>query len=434
MFKRPIIFLILFTVAIPALSKAEEISLTLNEAVVIALRDNRDVMLKAEEVKKAKSKIEESKASLFPSLDFLGGYTRTVGLSQKPLGVTTTQTTISQILYQGGKIINTIKYNKNGLDVVSAVLDKQKLETALSVKKTFYTILLSEHFVELNKSIFDNSKEHLQYLEARFRQGESSESDILRINESLSSVEEAYEASLNQFESAQVLLRALLYLGDDVTVKPDGEFAYQKQDIIYDEAFLKAMKDRPEIRQYEAQLNQAKNAIDIAKAGGRPTITGSWEYFSRSNSSVIAGGGTVTGASSTTSSKNWNDYSTLGFVFSWPVFDGWLTKSKVEQAIVDLKQAQLLKEKTAKDISTELKNAYISLKNAIAGIKTSESELAVYSDNFQATQQQKQAGIASFLDLDDAELMYNVSVFNKNQAVYDYIIAKLEFDKATGGL
>jgi len=57
---RKISFIVLVLVFIFSLNAwAEEISLTLDEAVAIALRDNRDIILRAEEVRKAKAKISE---------------------------------------------------------------------------------------------------------------------------------------------------------------------------------------------------------------------------------------------------------------------------------------------------------------------------------------------------------------------------------------
>jgi hypothetical protein len=47
---------------------AEEITLTFSEAVAIGLRDNRSILLKAQDVEKAKLKIAEAEGGLFPSL------------------------------------------------------------------------------------------------------------------------------------------------------------------------------------------------------------------------------------------------------------------------------------------------------------------------------------------------------------------------------
>lgn len=421
--KKIFIFTIIIILLSPALLKAEEVKLTLDEAVAIALRDNRDILLKDEDVKKAKFKIAEAQANLFPTLNFTGSWTETREYYSKDISQTPTQTTLKQYLYKGGKIINTIKYNGYNFEVAQAILDKTKLETVLNVKKAFYTLLLAAEFADLNKAIMDNTKEHLDFIKARYENGQVSESDVLTIDASLSSIKQAYESSLNQVESSRVLLNNLLYLDKDTKVRPDAQFTIEAREVAFDEAFLKAMKNRPEIRQYEAESEANKKSIEIAKADNRPNIYASWDYYTRSHLATTTG-----------LAKNWNDYSVVGVTFSWPIFDGWATKAKVEQAIVDLKTTQLTKEKTINDIALELKNAYLSLKNAIAKIDSTEYDTKVYDDNLRTLTDKYKQGIASLLDINDANLKYEVSIFNKKQAIYDYIIAKSSFDKATGGM
>jgi len=419
--KRVTLILITLILIFPSLLKAEEIPLTLDEAISIALRDNRDILLKSEEIKKAKAKIAEARSGLLPALSFTGGWTDTRGLYSKDSGQTSTQAGVKQILYKGGKIINTIRYSEYGVEIAQAVLDEVKLEILLNVKKAFYTFLLAQEFSHLNKKIVDNTRAHIEMIETRYKNGQVSHSDVLRIQEALASVEEAYEASLNQTESILSLLKNLLYLEEKVNLGPIGEFTYEPREVAYDEGFLKAMKTRPEIRQYEAQSKAAQKAIAIAKADSRPSIYASWDHYSRSHTAGLTG-----------VARNWNDYNVIGLTFSWPIFDGWATKAKVEQAIVDLKETQLMREKTVKDIALELKNAYLDLKNAIAKIKSTQAEADLYKDTLLVTQEKYQAGIASSLDLDDVSLGYAVSSFNQKLAGYDYILAKARFDKATG--
>jgi outer membrane protein TolC len=421
--KKAVLVILICFLIYPFACGAEEISLTLDEAVSIALRDNRDVLLKTEEVKEAKEKIAEAKAALFPTLDFIGSRTYTRGLYAKNLPQSSTQLTLKQYLYKGGKTVNTIAQNKDKLVVSEAELDKAKLELVLSVKKAFYTLLLSKEFAGLNKSIFENARGHFSSLEERYKNGEESHSDILKIKSSLTNTKQAYEASLNEAQSTSALLKNLLYLDDGVAVTPQGKLEYQPIDIAYDEAFLKAIKQRPEIRQYEAQENADKRAIEVAKADARPSIYASWDYYSKSTSALSFSPG-----------KGWQDYNVVGLVFSWPIFDGWATKRKVEQAILDLKETQLTRGKVIKDIALELKDAYLSLKDAIEKIKAVESDIAVYKDNVGVSEERHRQGALSSLGLDDARLKYEVSIFNKKQATYDYIIARSNFDKATGGL
>ena len=420
--KRVFLFLTVFIIFTSSCLWAEEISLTLEEAIFIGLRDNREVLIKAEEVKKAKEKIAEARAGFLPELDFTGARTYTRGYYEKDLGETDMRISLKQYLYNGWKTGNEISQNKYGHEAAGARLDRAKAETILNIKEAFYTFLLSEEFSALNKMILDNTMEHLNVIQARYEKGEASESDILRIKESLFGVQEAYESSLNQVESSQSLLRNLLYLNDGIIIKADGQLSYEERQFAYDEAFLKALANRPEIREYAAMEMADKKTIEIAKAGNRPSVYASWDYYSRSHA-----------VTTTVNTKDWHDYNIIGVTLTWPIFDGWATRAKVEQAIIGLKETQLAKEKVVKDIALELKNAYLGLKNAIARIRTVDSELGVYSDNLSGVAEKYRQGIASLLDNEDAALKYEISSFNKKQAIYDYIIAQSSFDKATGG-
>jgi outer membrane protein TolC len=421
--KKLFLVLVVF-ISIPYIAlRAEEIALTLDEAMMIALRDNREVLLKAEDLKKSKEKVNEAKGGLFPTINFTGGWTDTRGYYNKDLAQATTQTTLKQYLYKGGKTTNTIEQNRYKFQVSEALLDKVELETVLNVKKAFYTLLLSREFANLNKSIMQNTGAHLEVTKTRSQYGQASQSDVLNIKESLSRVAEVYETSLNQVDSSTAALRNLLYLDETVSIRPLDEFVYEPRDVAYTEGFLEALKLRPEIRQYAAQEKADKKAVEVVKADNRLNIYASWDYYSRSH--------TIT---TTVNTRNWNDYNILGITFTWPIFDGWATKAKVEQAIIDLKETQLLKEKTVQDIALELKNAYLDLKNAIAKIKSSREQINLYKDTLSVTKDKYKTGIASSLDLNDAALGYEVSLFNQKQAIYDYLIAQASFNKATGGI
>jgi outer membrane protein len=420
--KKTISFIITFVFLFLVPLRAEEIYLTLDEAIAMALRDNRDILLKAQAVKKAKEKVAESKASLFPSLTFSASWADTRGYYDKNVGQSSTQTTLKQYLYKGGKIINTIKYNGYNFELSQSLLDQAKLEIALNVKKAFYTLMLAMKFSQLNKDILENTTEHFESLRKRYNSGEASESELLQVESSINSVQQEYEASLNQAESSGALLRNLLYLDESVFIKTNDEFKYEPIEIAYTEAFLNAMKMRPEIKQYEAQQKAAQKSVEISKADNRPSVYASWDYYSRSHAASISG-----------VSRNWNDYDIIGVTFSWPIFDGWSTKSKVEQAIIEVKETQILKEKAIKNISLELKNSYLSLRDALSKIRAAESDLRVYKDNLSSVAKKYDQGMASSLDHNDAKIKYDIALFNIKLAIYDYLIAKGNFDKATGG-
>lgn len=412
----------MMSVCIVTGASAEEVSLTLNEAVALALRDNREILLKAEDVVKAQKVLEGSKGDRLPSVTLSGGVSDTMKLYNKDVTQEYLQGSVKQTLYSGGKVVNTIRYNELGIAVAQAVLDKTKIETVLAVQKAFYTLLLAGEYAVLNKEIVTNTQEHLASMLEQYKKGEVPETDLYDVEASLSRVKQVYRASINQVSASQALLRTLLSLTESVIISPQGEFDYTDIDIEYDQALLQSVQRRPEFRQYGQQEKIAATAIEIAKADNRPTVYASWDYYAKSHAAGLSG-----------YTKNPNDYSIIGITFSWPVFDGWSTKAKIEQAVVDLKRTRLEKQKSYSDIALEVKNSYLDLQNAVARISVAKVEAEKYKKIMDVFAQQYQAGIASGLSYHDSVLAYHVSEFNHKNAIYDSLISKVSLEKAVGG-
>ncbi|MFA5093140.1 MAG: TolC family protein [Candidatus Omnitrophota bacterium] len=402
---------------------AEEITLSFNEAVAIGLRDNREILIKAEDVKKAKFAISSAQAGIFPTVDFTYNWFYTSGLYTKNIQEHTSQLSIRQYLYRGGLVVNSIKYSQYQMEVTQAILDKTKLEMIFNFSRAYYTLKLANSFVQLNQAILENSRQHLEHIEALYQKGQASQTDILQAQAALANVEQAYVASKSQAQSAAALLNNLLALDKDILISPSTELKYLPKDVAFEEGFLKAMQNRPEIKQLQSQLKADQSAVKVAAAGGRPSIYASWDYYGRSKGSPTT----------TVNTRDWNDYNVAGITFSWPIFDGWQTKALVEQALVDLKRTQLGQAKLSGDIALEVKDTYLSLKSAIEQINASQADITLYKNNLETAKARYTQGLISSLADDDAGLKYKVASFNQEQAIYDYVIAKFNFDKATGG-
>ncbi|MCU0666372.1 MAG: TolC family protein [Candidatus Omnitrophica bacterium] len=404
---------------IPCFLRAAEVSLDIQEAVGLALRQNRDIALQSQQVMKAKAKIKEAQAGLLPALSVSQTFMLVRGAYGKDFSNLTGQATIKQKIYTGGLVTNTIKYNGIDFQIQEALLDKANMDTAWAVKKAFYALVLSAKLKTLNQKILENTQKHLDYLQARYQNGQASESEIIKLESSLSGVKKEYEVSLNQEEQARHILTNLLVISSDVIIKPQGDFVYNPRQAAFDEALLEAVKNRPEVRQYRLGEKAAQVNVDLNRAGNKPTVYASWDYY---NSSHAAAG----------TSKNWQDSNILGITFSWPIFDGGLTKAKIEEALVDLKKAQILKDKIISDIGLELKEAYLNLKSSLWRVEAADQDARAYKDNLSVVNAKYKQGLASTLDEDDALLKYEIANFNYEQAVYGYLTAREDFNKATG--
>ena len=406
-----------------ALAHAEEkpVILTLGEAIELAVRDNRDILLNQEKLAQARLKIQEAKSGFLPEVNLSSTAARTRGLYRKDITQYSTSAGIKQYLYKGGETVNTLRQSRYKTDVQEEVLAKTIDEIILEVRKAFYTLLIAQEFIQMNQGVLENSARHLESQSLRYEKGEVSESEVLKAKSSLSEAKSLYESSLNQQDTAYALLKNLLYLEEKTNIEIKGDFEYTPRELAIDEAILKALSFRPEIRQYEAQAQADKASIEIARAGNRPSVYGSFDYYSRSTTQLTF-----------SPSKGWQDYNVLGATLSWPIFDGWATKYKVEQAVSDFKQTQIIQNKLKVDIATQVKEAYLTLKTALAKLNPAKRDIELYENNVKVIQARYKDGIASNLDLGDAQLAFLISQFNHRQYLYDCLSAKAKLDKAMG--
>ncbi|MGE4357117.1 MAG: TolC family protein [Candidatus Omnitrophota bacterium] len=402
------------------LEAEEPIKLTLDEAIGIALRDNREVLLKKEDLNKAKEKWKEAEAERLPKFSLESSRLDMLDYYNKDITSISNQLSLKQFLYTGGKISGNIKKSVYGMEINKARLEETILEIVFNVKKAFFTLLLAEEYAKLNKAIFTNTQNHLKAITERYHNGQASESELVKLQQALANVEQVLLLSLNQIESAKANLRNLLYLEKDIDIEAEGELIYEPMEIAFDEVYLKALRERPILQLYETQEKIDKLQKEIAKSELLPTVYASWDYYTNYSNSPQA------------ISKGWENHQTIGIVLSWPIFDGFATQAKIRQAEIDLKETQLLKEKTTMDIASELKNAYLEINDAMAKLKAKDAEINFYEDNFRVINDKYNRGIASDLDLEDAKLSLEIARFNRKEAVYDYLIAKAKLEKITG--
>lgn len=416
-----LIFFLMSCVLRPGFCAEGTVILTLNEAVAIALRDNRDILLDQEKLAQAKQKIEESKSAFLPELTLGGTAADTRGLYRKDVVSYSFTAGLKQYVYKGKKSLNTLKESRHKEEVQEALLETTRDQALLKVKEAFYALLLAKDFSRLNNEIRENRQKYLDSLKERYLKGELPENEVKKGEYRLSEADSLYEAARNQQELARELLKSILYIEQNINLDIEGIFEYQPRELAVDAAILEALSQRQEIRQYEAQMNADKAGVEIARAANRSSIYGSFDYTSRSTTSLSFSPG-----------KGWQDYNVVGFTMSWPIFDGWLTKAKVEQALSTLKQDEILKDKLKTGIVVEVKEAYLALKSAIARLEPTRIDIDVYQDNLKTIEAKYQEGIASELDLKDAYLSLAVSDFNHKEALYDCLVSKARLDRATG--
>ena len=85
-------------------------------------------------------------------------------------------------------------------------------------------------------------------------------------------------------------------------------------------------------------------------------------------------------------------------------------------------------------IDFEIQSAEANYKNALASLQTQKKNIALAQNVYDITKKKYEQGIGSSLDMNTTENDLHTTETNFYNALYDLVIAKIDYQKATGTL
>ncbi|HXD93763.1 MAG TPA: TolC family protein, partial [Bacteroidia bacterium] len=133
-------------------------------------------------------------------------------------------------------------------------------------------------------------------------------------------------------------------------------------------------------------------------------------------------------------SKNWFPFAYIGATLNVPIFDGLQKNWRVQQAKVNLLKTQNSFTQLKQSIDFEVQSATANYKNALVSLQTQKKNIALARNVYEVTKKKYEQGIGSSLDMNTTENDLHTSETNYFNSLYDLIIAKIDYQKATGTL
>jgi outer membrane protein TolC len=124
----------------------------------------------------------------------------------------------------------------------------------------------------------------------------------------------------------------------------------------------------------------------------------------------------------------------VGAQVTVPIFNGYSNKAKIKQAKIEKDQSVLRSKNAYEELKAEVKQVVANVNETAARIQTSANvkETAVLS--YDITQYRYAKGVASRLELTDAELALTTAQSNYLEAVYDYLSARIALEHIMGAV
>jgi len=309
------------------------------------------------------------------------------------------------------------------LEICGRELEKEQLVLEL-IKKTkvaYARILLARRQLEVTGREVENLAAHVKDAENLYQQGIIAYNDLLQSRVALSQAEQHRVQAESQVELAAAALNMLMnrdisaaLVVVEPTIKPAVE---ENLPALYDQAVVQ----RPVLRFLRVALEQADLAITLARSRYYPTVSLVGRYGQNGHNL----------AASKNDYRN-SDTAAIGVQADWTFFEWGKTGDEVRQRLHEREALKHKIENAKNSIRLEVKMAFNRLRVADKNIKTASGAVEQARENYRITNLQYQQQMATSTLVLDASTFLSRAENSYYGALYGFMIARAELEKAAG--
>lgn len=390
-------------------------TLTLDDCLATAMKNNPDITAARESLNAERTTINQAAASGRPQLSADSSYRRG-GTGDDHEGSYSTGVSVNQSISDWGRRETRIKRARLSTEAAEADYEETVDLVVQRVYNAYYALNRAVRDVDIAQTRYDNYEKRLDWARSYYEVGTKAKIEVTKAESDLASS----KLTLVRAQSNEELCRAELANAMGVPLMEisgvEDMLGYEDWSISLDDAVAGAMKDRPELVARRLRVESAAENVTLQMKGLSPSLSASAGY-SFGNHSYF-------------DHDQWN----AGLTLSVPLTDGGLTKSMVEQARAQLRQAEAELVGLENSVTLEVRTAWEDLRQAKESLYSAQEAERAAKATLDLALGRYKAGVGDNLEISDAVDGYADASANTVLALYDCKNARINLEKAMGGL
>jgi outer membrane protein TolC len=418
-------------------------SLSLRDAVQLALRENQAIVASNAGLRAAETRIDEARAGKLPKLNYSESYVRSdnpvfvfsslltqhqfgpedfnIGPLNRPDSMNNfqSQLTVDQPLYDAGMTRSALKSADLSRQMSGEEQRRTQMQVIAGVVRAYYGEVLAAESLKTAEQAVKSAQADLTQAESVQAAGMSTDVDVLSIRVHLAAVTEERIQRTADLDVAKSALNDAVGLPLDTAHTLSTALAPMALPSLTLASLEKdASTTRPEVRQANLAADLAKTQADSAHSMLLPQV-GFHAAFEADRQQFINKGG-----------ANW--LASIGL--HWNLFNGGSDKARIEESSHFLESAHANEQRTDSAVRLEVRRAWADLGAAQQRIEVAQAAVAEAKESLRITQNRYQAGMSNVTDLLRNETAVLASQTRYLAAVHDQRIAATMLDLAAGRL
>ena len=336
---------------------------------------------------------------------------------------TTAGISLSQILFDGQVFVGlqarstTLNWKEKNVEVTEEIIKT-------NIHKVYYQLVVSKTQIELLDANIDRIKKLQHDTKVMYDNGFAEKLDADKITVQLTNLQSEKVKVLNTVSNGYYGLKVLMGMPVTEELVLTDTLSYDQIRDGLLEASMYSYEDRKEYQ--FAELGKKLNEYNIKryKLSQIPTLSLNGNYAKNAQRDKF----------NFFNKDSWYTISSVGVNLSIPIFNGFFTKSKIQQAQIELQKTENQIDALKLSIDNEVATAKNNFRSAISTLDFQKENMALAERVYDQTKKKYEVGTGSQLEITNAQTDLKAAQTNYITALYDAIIAKTDFLKATGKL
>ncbi len=324
---------------------------------------------------------------------------------------------VRQVLFNAA-VINGIGSAQVYFDMSKYMHEQKAAETVYKVTKAFYGCVLAKEMYNIADASLQNFERNFKSVQALFENGFVSEYDKLTAEVQLENFKPTVNQALSGKTAALNGLKILIGMSSTEEIDVVGELNYTKQDLSENKLITEAMANNYDIGalQYKQKIDDA--FIDLAESDFWPTVAafGSYSY---------------NGSSDEWDMMSYNQ-ALAGVRFSMNLFKGMQTTNQVQSKKVERMKTDETLRMARDGIAMQIRNKMVEIELIESNIKAAERNVDLAQKGYEISNLRYKEGNGTQVELMNAELQLRNAKTNILRYYYDYISAVEDINYWTG--
>ena len=422
---RWVVGFILWGVLLAGTSFAQESQapLSLEESIGIALDRNLALQITTAGVAGSGFRQKSALTQFFPSWTGQYGYVHyndpvTISAPATSNGTYAFSTTVNQPLFTGGSISANYRSESLGVDISKANVETVKRNIVLQVRQGYFNILAAEKALEVAVQAVKQFEAQLDVSKAYFDVGIVAKNDVLQAEVRLANAKQAQVNADNLLALAKTSFNNLLRRDINAPLTVVDILSYQPSNYTLENSIEEALRRRPEIKAAELTVEQAKEAVTIARSGYFPTISLAGNYAKTADEINLNG--------------DWSERYTVQALATLAFSDWWRLGYKVGESKVKVTQAREAQYQVVDNIILEVKQSFINMEQSEKNILVAQKSIEQAEENLRLEEERYKYQVSTQTDVLNAVTFLAQARLNYYGALSVYNIAKASLERAMG--